>query len=389
MRASWVLLLACWISASDAHPSDPPPQEHRARFEPGHGFQLGREQPGLLDLGDTIIVAGGASYRLNWAHSKAVDVLGVDGSVRHLPNLNHARTRPQVFRLRDGALVVTGGREGDHPVRLLEWLQPDHAEAGWQVFEMPHTEAWAQLADGDLVAIDPSGRIERLRFEPSESTTPTLTRSLFAMLARERAELRQGTPVVARGLADGRLVIAEGQIQPYRIAIAPSDEDGGSGELTYTGFGHWSHALDYDVYDPGTNTWQTSVPVRLPHGSPMQILGDGRVLRSGHSDIPPGGDVALEHAVELSRADGSGWENLPPPDVAGRATVVVRNDRIFAHGRVRDTAEHFILRFDEASKQWSELWRGSEPGHEDIKERMLLIDDAGTRAFFPAKDSIE
>lgn len=216
MRAVWIFILGCLVGAVNAQALDaPPPQEQRARFDPGLGFQLGREQVGLLDLGDTTIVAGGTSYRLGWARSKAVDVLGVDGSVRHLPDLRHARYRAQVFRLRDGALVVVGGLgENDERDLPLEWLQPATPGSDWQVFEIPHIEAWAQLAGGDLVAIDASGRIERLHFESRGSITATLTRSLLATLDRNRSELGQRTPVVARGLADGRLVIADGQVQP-------------------------------------------------------------------------------------------------------------------------------------------------------------------------------
>lgn len=390
MRAVWIFIVGCLLGAVNAQALDAPaPQEHRARFDPGLGFQLGREKVGLLDLGDTTIVAGGTSYRLGWARSKAVDVLGIDGSVRHLPNLKHARCRAQVFSLRDGALVVAGGRgENDERGMPLEWLQPATPGSDWQVFELPHIEAWAQLADGDLVALDASGRIERLRFESNGSTTPTLTRSLFATLERNRAEFGQQTPVVARGLADGRLVIADGQVPPYRIAIAPPEgEEAPTSEVAYTGFGPWSHARDYETYDPRTNAWQTSAPARLPHGSPMQILGDGRVLRAGSGTIPPGESVASEYAVELSLADGSGWVDLPMPDDVARATVVVRHDRIFAHQRVGNTAEHFILRFDEASRQWSELWRGSEPGNENISERLLLIDDAGTPMLIRAVES--
>lgn len=390
VRAVWIFILGCLVGAVNAQALDaPPPQEQRARFDPGLGFQLGREQVGLLDLGDTTIVAGGTSYRLGWARSKAVDVLGVDGSVRHLPDLRHARYRAQVFRLRDGALVVVGGLgENDERELPLEWLQPATPGADWQVFAMPHIEAWAQLADGDLVAIDASGRIERLRFESRGSITPTLTRSLLATLDRNRSELGQRTPVVARGLADGRLVIADGQVQPYRIAIAPpEDEDAPTGEVAYTGFGPWSHARDYEIHDPGTNAWLTSAPARLPNGSPMQILADGRVLRAGSSTVPPGESVASERALELSRPDASGWVDLPVPDDVERATFVVRHDRIFAHLRVGNTAEHFILRFDEASRQWPELWRGSEPGNERIFERLLLVDDAGTPMLIPAVES--
>lgn len=397
VRTVWILLLGWAVGAANAQALDvprgegnsPPSREQRARFDPGLGFQLGREQAGLLDLGDTTIVAGGTSYRLGWARSTAVDVLGIDGSVRHLPNLQIARYRPQVFRLPDGALVVAGGiGEDDERELPLEWLQPATPASGWQVFEMPSIEAWAQLADGDLVAIDGSGRIERLRFESDGSTPPTLTRSLYTTLDRNRSELGERTPVVARGLADGRLVIADGQVQPYRIAIArPEDADVPTGEVAYTGFGPWSHARDYETYDPRTNTWQTSAPARLPHGSPMQILGDGQVLRAGSGTIPPGESVASEYAVELSLADGSGWVDLPMPDDVARATVVVRHDRIFAHQRVGNTAEHVILRFDEASRQWSELWRGSEPGNERIFERLLLVDDAGTPMLIPALQS--
>lgn len=285
-------------------------------------------------------------------------------------------------------MVAGGIGEDDERELPLEWLQPATPASGWQVFEMPSIEAWAQLADGDLVAIDGSGRIERLRFESDGSTPPTLTRSLYATLDRNRSELGERTPVVARGLADGRLVIADGQVQPYRIAIAPpEDADAPTGEVAYTGFGPWSHARDYEVHDPATNTWRTSAPARLPHGGPMQILADGRVLRAGSSTIPPGESVAAEHAVELSLADGSGWVDLPVPDDVERATVVVRHDRIFAHLRVGNTAEHFILRFDEASGQWPQLWRGSEPGNERIFERLLLVDDAGTPMLIPALQS--
>lgn len=393
MRAGWALLAGCWIGASDAQPVDPPLQEYRARFDPGRGFQLGRQAVGLLDLGDTTIVVGGSSYRLDWARSRAVDELGIDGSVRHLPNLRHARYHAQVFRLRDGALVVAGGRgESDELGLPLEWLPPERPDAGWQVFEMPPVEAWAQLADGDLVAIQ-GKRIERLRFEPNGSSAPTLSRSLFATPERERAELGERTRVVARGLADGRLVIADGQTQPYRIAIAPADDaDAGegesAGELTYTGFGPWSHARDYDIYDPLTRAWQTSVPARLPRGGPMQILADGRVLRPGNSLIPPGASTAAESAVELSLADASGWEDLPAPDIDD-PVVVARDDRIYAHGRVRDTAEHTILRLDEAEQQWLELWRGRAPGNEPIDELLLLIDVDGTRALIPAVERPE
>jgi hypothetical protein len=150
--------------------------------------------------------------------------------VSTLPSLLTARQDAKAFRAANGILVV-GGNGPDSPyggVRdakplKAEWLAPGGGSAVWQEVDgqgPSASAAVAQLRDGSLLVIEPSGELQQLTLT-LRGTQPVFERRAWPALTRER---RNGdgdgatNAMVIHELDDGRIVVAGGSVRSERIA---------------------------------------------------------------------------------------------------------------------------------------------------------------------------
>jgi hypothetical protein len=126
-------------------------------YRGGVAFLPGQNDSPSLALGGTIH-AGMNNYVI----TSAVDALWPDGLAQSLPGFVHARSGARLFRLPDGALLLSGGQTNvggyDHAhekASSAEWLPGNSAleQGRWQPFELVWShDVLGQMNDGSLVA---------------------------------------------------------------------------------------------------------------------------------------------------------------------------------------------------------------------------------------------
>jgi hypothetical protein len=120
---------------------------------------------------------------------------------------------------------------------------------------------------------------------------------------------RQRTGFVGRVLADGRAVVAGGQVEAELVAARV--EDCAVCPVRYIGFGPLLPSRRHELFDPVSQQWLASNPSRAAGGS-AAIFADGRVAKLG--SLPdranPGNETPT---LELSDASGSQWQTLAWP----------------------------------------------------------------------------
>ncbi len=141
---------------------------------------------------------------------------------------------------------------------------------------------------------------------------------------------RQRSGFVGRVLADGRAVVAGGQVQAELVAARVDGCD--DCPVRYIGFGPLSPSRPHERFDPVVQQWLASSPSRAAGGS-AAIFADGRVVKL--SSLPdstnPGNETPM---LELCDATGTQWQTLAWPtepsqskDYAERSVVLtVIND---------------------------------------------------------------
>jgi hypothetical protein len=360
-----------------------------SQLDPKSGLVLHRAGIGFLapDVSRNGLVVGG-SVSPDWVPTAVVDSVSIDGRVQSLAPLNHARSGAQIFRLPDGSIVVAGGvgeilqlgRPDTRPVPL-EWLVKPDTQSRWQSLNVDHPSGtyYTQLANGDLVAVLPNGNIEQLSFHVNAQQMPNVTSTTFAPSTQLRRSDQSGEPLIVRGLADGRLIVAGGYVQTRRIAVLrndpdvtnTNDTDNRSSDDEFVGTGGLERAKTYDIYDPQTHVWQTSAAAQSAGGA-TAILSDGRVVKISVPATPDknkaaegSGDALINKTVEISSADGTAWSELraeePPQVDLNSADLFVIDDEVFLSGIAAQnsgkTPARIVQWFDMATRRWSTVWQ--------------------------------
>lgn len=120
---------------------------------------------------------------------------------------------------------------------------------------------------------------------------------------------RQRSGFVGRVLADGRAVVAGGEVEAELVAARV---DGcGDCPVRYIGFGPLSPSRRHERFDPVSQQWLASSPSRAAGGS-VAIFADGQVVKLG--SLPdranPDGETPM---LELCDATGTQWKTLAWP----------------------------------------------------------------------------
>ncbi len=362
-----------------------------SRLDLKSGLVLHRAGIGFLapDPDENGLLVGGSVFP-DWVPTATVDSVSFDGQVQSLAPLNHARSGAKVFRLPDGSIVVAGGsgemlqlgRPDTRPVPL-EWLAKPDTQSRWQSLNVYHPNGtyYTQLTNGDLVAVLPNGSIEQLLFDVNTQPVPVVTSSVFAIPATLRRSEQSGEPLIVRGLADGRLIVAGGYVQTRRIAVLRNDPaetstngtDSRSSGDEFVGTGGLEQARTYDIYDPKTQVWKTSAAAQSAGGA-TAILSDGRVVKISVRATPGKNKAAqisvnaqINKVIEISSADGTTWSELsakePPQINLDHGDLFVIEDEIFLSGTAAPnsakTPDKLVQWFDRATGLWSTVWHAS------------------------------
>ncbi len=357
-----------------------PGEENKTPLADKAGIALQRSRFGFLPPKDELpgLVVGGA---VSGTPTAIVDALWLDGRMLALAPLNHARTWPQVFRLPQGGIVVVGGadavrgnRSDPSPSPEILFTDGGLEQAHWQdlALPLPPGAVWGQLRDGSFLILKPGGAVEQLTLSRTEDGAVHIARRDFPSLNRSRRwyrMLEKGMDVVIRELADGRIVVAGGQVPRHRIALLDADVFSAGGETRYVGTGQDEASLQYEIYDPVAKRWHESAR-SLTEGDLAAILADGRVVKWGVDR--PWAVEDEEHQpvgiLQISSADGSAWQQWP---AASTPAIEVSNygygsrpfvldDELFLSGAL---AQHrsgigmdAVQWFNAASRKWETVW---------------------------------
>ena len=128
----------------------------------------------------------------------------------------------------------------------MEWLASSalDGKASWVEVVGPGPSAdsaLAQLQNGSLLEVGPAG--EMTQWKPvlragsaGQPSTPTLERHAWPKLNRAR-RATESSPIAVRELADGRIIVAGGEVQVHKIALMSSDSHRADAADEYVGIG--------------------------------------------------------------------------------------------------------------------------------------------------------
>lgn len=178
---------------------------------------------------------------------------------------------------------------------------------------------------------------------------------------------RQRSGFVGRVLADGRAVVAGGQVEAELVAARVDGCD--DCPVRYIGFGPLSPSRRHERFDPAAQQWLASSPSRAAGGS-AAIFADGRVVKLG--SLPDRANPSNETPMlELCDATGTQWQTLAWPTGPSQPQG-------FAENSVALTAIHDGVDLQDAlfvgiytntgNKQW---WWTPSVGTAPIAWRML------------------
>jgi hypothetical protein len=155
---------------------------------------------------------------------------------------------------------------------------------------------------------------------------------------------RQRKGLTGRVLADGRVVVAGGEVEGDLVATRPTDC--ADCAVNYVGWGTLLPSRRHELFDPAVQAWRPSAP-SLAAGGPAAILADGRVVKAGIlvSPEPSAGQARTPDRVllEVSSADGQSWRSLPLPPGAPEVQVVSHVTLLATVGEGRRYAKAVFL----------------------------------------------
>jgi hypothetical protein len=351
------------------------------------------------------LIIGGATHAgmNNYTPTATVEAVGRDGRMWAFPSLKNARSNARAFRFGDGVLVI-GGRAAQSYIdpelaaRKLpvEWLLSSalDGKADWVevVGAGPAVDsALAQLQNGSLLEVGAAG--EMTQWKPAlragnagQPTTLTLERHAWPKLNRAR-RATESSPIAVRELADGRIVVAGGEVQVHKIALMSEDSHRADAADEYVGIGDHLPSRRHEIHDPATERWKNSAPAGAP-GGPAVILDDGRVMKVGRV-ADKGKTVEIygkpdRRALEISNAEGTAWTELPTGLGAGsrirfddqyRAFTV--DGELFVSGQLADLGAggrpSGVEWFNAATDRWEVLWQSMAGDYWRADQGRILV----------------
>lgn len=359
-----------------------PVDSQLALDETGYGVNLHRSGMAFLAPTENLpgLTAGGF---VNGAQSAAADGILPDGRIISLAPLNHRRAGAQAFRLSTETWLVVGGVQGNSSRRTLKYLPAELLnisdgleQARWRELEitMQKGAIWEQLSDTRFVLINTDGSVERIDFELDlEGNLQVVKRIALTPLNRVRNQ--ESGKISVRELDDGRLIVAGGSVQQFRVAVLDENTINAVEADRYQSFGYFEPASHYDIYNPETNRWQMSAQMEN-QAHRFAILPDGRVATWAmqellpDSDTPEGAPVESKAILEISSADGKQWQPLggsaPHIDFgypSGNDDLYAINGELFITGTMPKTYAgrlNALEWFNPNSKSWEKLWQSTE-----------------------------
>jgi len=354
----------------------------------GYGVNLLRNGMAFLPPEENLpgLAAGGF---VNGAQSAATDAILPDGRIISLAPLNHRRVNAQAFRLSADAWLVVGGVQGDSSRRTQKYLPPELLiisdsiesdsleQARWRELDTTIQKGaiLAHLKDRHFISINPDGSVERISFKmDSQSNLRIAKRSALAPLDRVRNQ--DFGKMSVQEVDDGRIIVAGGSVQQYRVAVLNENTINGTAPDRYQSFGQFEPARHYDIYNPETNSWQVSAQMS-GQAHRFAILPDARVAtwsmreRLPDPNTPDGTPVQTEAVLELSTSDGKHWQPLggsaPHIDVgypSGNDHLYAINGELFIAGTLPKSSSGRRLDalewFNPDSHSWEKLWQAVE-----------------------------
>jgi hypothetical protein len=266
-----------------------------------------------------------------------------------LPSLLYARRGAKVVALPDGGFLVVGGstdtKRTPHDNLPVEWLSSAGVSGGqpWVTLDakLSNDAVFGYLADGQALVLTAGTQLQNLRFLDTGKSQPSVEFKPLTALPMARRDT-EDSRVLIKGLSDGRIVAAGGDIKRY-----------------------------HDIYDPLSRAWKRSALSR-GSGGPVVILKDGRVVRMSHMPAPGSGQKSRGGAplkeialLEVCSADGLSWKKLgkTPPLAVARfqdARLFSIQDELFLSGReVYDSGIDLVQWFNRQSHRWEIVWEAA------------------------------
>lgn len=359
-----------------------PVDSQLALDDAGYGVNLNRS--GMAFLAPTENLAGlTAGGSVNGAQSAAADGILPDGRIISLAPLNHRRAGAQAFRLSTETWLVVGGVQGDSTRRTLKYLPAELLNisdglesARWHELDitMQKGAIWEQLNDSRFVLINPDGSVERIDFEQDlEGNLQVAKREALAPLNRVRNQ--ESGKISVREVDDGRLIVAGGSVQQFRVAVLDENTINATEPDRYQSFGYFKPASHYDIYNPQTNSWQMSAQTEN-QAQRFAILPDGRVATWAmqellpEADTPEGAPVESKAILEISSSDGKQWQPLggsaPHIDFvypSGNDDLYEIYGELFITGTMPKTYAgrlNALEWFNPDKQSWEKLWQSTE-----------------------------
>ena len=359
--------------ASAAPSTSAPPESALVSYRHGAAFMPAAGKAPAL------VIGGSRHAGMNaFVISSAVEAIDREGRVATLPSLRTARQNAKAFRAAGGILVV-GGNGPDSPyggVRdpqplKAEWLAPG-GSAQWQEVDgkgPSASAAVAQLRDGSLLALEPSGELQQLKLT-LQGTKPAFESLAWPELTRERRNgdgSDEASAMRIQELDDGRIAVAGGSVRSERIArysaqvLEPGQPD------EYMGIGDFLPWRRYEMFDPATRRWVRSAPAKAAGGRAI-VMRSGRVIKAAPAPQPTQDAGPQRFTLEASNPAGTAWTPLAHKgsrlQINDQYILFTIEDGLFASGEIAGLSTgggpSGLEWLNPATGTWEMLWQAEE-----------------------------